>query len=55
MSNFTYHDLIANEIPFVHSFTIEEKVCDGLVDYYNESPDKKNGKVAKNVQKIDIF
>lgn len=46
MSNFTQHDLIANDIPFVHSFMIDETVCDGLINYHRESPDKGSGLVG---------
>jgi len=46
MGNLTQHDLIANNIPFVHSFIIDETVCDGLIDYYKESPYKKAGVVG---------
>ena len=53
MGNFTKHDLIANNIPFVHSFIIDETVCDGLIDYYKESPYKKAGTVG-SVGKKDL-
>jgi hypothetical protein len=46
MSNFTQHDLISNDIPFVHSFMIDETVCDGLIDYHKNSPDKGAGVVG---------
>jgi hypothetical protein len=46
MGNFTQHDLIANNIPFVHSFIIDESVCDGLINYHNESPYKQAGVVG---------
>lgn len=46
MGNFAQHDLIANNIPFVHSFMIDEKVCDELINYYKESPYKKAGVVG---------
>lgn len=53
MSNFTQNDLIANDIPFVHSFMIDETVCDGLIDYHSESPDKGAGLIGQTVRQIN--
>tara|TARA_R110000822_G_scaffold2574_4_gene12132 strand:- start:67 stop:681 length:615 start_codon:yes stop_codon:yes gene_type:complete len=46
MSNFTQNDLTLNKIPFVHSFMIDETVCDGLISYYKESSYKGPGAVG---------
>lgn len=35
--------LLKNEIPFVHSFFVEQSVCDGLVDHFNRSRNKNPG------------
>jgi hypothetical protein len=40
---YSQDDLLANRIPFVHSFRVSHQVCDGLRNFYDESPHKSPG------------
>lgn len=52
--NYSQEDLVANRIPFIHSFSIEPDVCRGLVDFYNESHEKEPGVTSQGDGRIVI-
>ena len=38
-----------NRIGFIAGWKISDEVCDGLIEYYEQSPDKKAGEVGKGL------